>query len=437
MTTTGREGFEYENVESEAAFESSDEVFETSDESDGEVYETSDESSDESDGESLYEAADESADEGMEAYESDGESLLDETADEAAPPVTATPGARRWVGQVQADQRKEAARAVATQQDITRRLRAIPAVPQARYAAIARLQGGHVFTARLENGRTARMILSPTPAPVAEVNKLRAVINANDKRQSAALTANARALKALAVTQAAAVKKLTSEQVKSDRELSRRMSEGLTRIDKRITSELSTRGGSLAKHSKRMDTMLRRHRRRSLARTLSLTTAMPVFAAYGDRSNPFSKANLTLTGTLAASVVAPEVMDLLGGSGKSGATFRRLGDFAAYAGPAVTPGLGYLMFRNKQTERFVTGIEGALVASGNKETTFAVAADSAGDFGKLAGAKKVPVAVTKLAGPGSITAAAFQDGKLVLTSDANVTGETKVAWMVDTQPTGA
>ncbi|HYD40165.1 MAG TPA: hypothetical protein VEB43_05005 [Anaeromyxobacter sp.] len=432
MATMGREGFEYEDVEPEAAFEAADdEAYEAADEPEAEGdYETDDEASDEP-GEAMYEAADLSGDEGVEAYAEDDGEIMEEPPDEAV--VAATASSRRWVGKVQADQRKEAARAVATQQTIAKQLRAIPAVPQPRAQALGRLQGSHVFTARLENGRTARMILAPTPAPISEVNRLRATINTNDRRQSAAISANARALKALAATQADAVKKLTSEQVKSDRALSQRMTEGLTRLDKRITSELSTRGGSLAKHRKGMSAMLRRHRRRSLARTLTLTTALPTFAAFGDRTSPLSATNLKLTGVLAASLVAPEVIDLLGGGGKGGATFRRLGDFAAYAGAIVNPGVSFLLFRNAQNQRFATAVEGSFTANQTRDAAFTIAKDSAGAFEKAAAANKIPVVITKLAGPGNVTAA-FANGKLQLSADAAVDGTTRVAWMMDTQP---
>ncbi len=448
---TGSEAdFEYdESLESDEGYEASDEADIESDESDETV-------------EADYEFAAES-DESDETVESDEASLeaametdeAVESVDEAEAGVSVSAGAavradqdraRRRQREFAMQQRREVARAVATQQDIARRIRAIPTAPKTRTYSIGRLQGAGVVTATLPNGRRTQMRLVPAPAPINEVNKLRTAINYNDKRQATAIAANTRAIQALATAQAAAVKKLTADQVKSDRELAKRIVEGDTRLDKRITAELGGNKGVLGKQHKRMMRMLRRQRQRALWNNILLTTAMPIFAAYGDRSSPLSPTNLKLTGSLAGWLVGDELLDsYMRSPGKAGRTTSTIANTLSYVAPIGNAATAYLLLKDRQHERFVTGTAtfGEIEASkpGTLEiTNFGLAKKTVdGDeFAKLEAGRIAAVATVVSGGdPDRVLTAQVANGKLILTlasGTSKVTSGTKVAYMIDTRP---
>jgi hypothetical protein len=136
-----------------------------------------------------------------------------------------------WARRIAADQRLEAKRAATTLQSITRQIRSIQIGGRTRLSSVGLLQGAGVVTAILPNGRRSRMRIIPTLAPIHEVNRLRSVIVANERRQAIAIEKNSRAIAALAAAQAAAVKKLLAQQLKSDKDLGKRLVEGHNRAD--------------------------------------------------------------------------------------------------------------------------------------------------------------------------------------------------------------
>jgi len=430
--TMASEGYESEDVGTEAAFEAFDEGdYEAYDESDGEDVgaEADYESADESEPEAMFESSDETADEGAESLDESS----DESADEA---VAASAATRRWVGQVAAAQRRELQQATASQQQIARQLRAIPSVRGVRNHSMVRLQGGTVFTAELANGRRAKLALNPSPALVSQVNRLGATINANDRRQSGAIAAIGRGFASFKNTTGEWMKKETAARVQSDKEVRKQMSDGLTALDKRLNTELGTRNGTLAKHSKRMIAMVKRANRRSMARSAAAAVALPIFAAYGDRSSPISPTNLKLTGSLAFWMFGGDVLGALAGGSKAGGSLRRLGDVWSYAGFAGNAVTSHLLVKDQQHERFVTGTATGFTAGTALPVTLPIAKGVAEEFGKRA--DKAPVVATIVSGGGADTtlATAIKDGKLEITAGGTVTN-LKVAFMVDTraQPT--
>lgn len=430
MELQTEQDFEYD----EAMSMESDEAFETADESD--------EGLDESDGED-YELATES-DESDESDEADLEAVMEAEADGATRGDVLRQ--RRWAGALASDRKREEQRAAAVRSDITRQIRAIPTPQPARTYTVSPLRGASKVRATLANGHSTDMVLSPQLTPLTELNKLRAIINVNDRRQGAALAANTRAINGLARAQAAAVKKLADQQVKSDKELAKRIVEGDTAISKRLTAELSGSKGGLAKQQKRIFRLLRQERRRRLFDNILLTTAMPIFAAYGDRSSPISKTNLILTGSLAGWLLGDELLDqYMSGPGKAGRTVNNLANVWSYVAPVGNAATAYLALRNVQHERFVTGVAAttadiAANATGTvtvttpaqlgiKDTTFAeLKAKPAGTT--------VAVASMVTGGAASVEAQVV-NGVLTLTVTAGATAipnGSKIAWMVDTRP---
>src|SRR5262249_1638091 len=97
-------------------------------------------------------------------------------------------------------------------------------------------------------------------------------------------------------------------------------------------------------------------RRRSRWGGLTLATSAPLFAAYGQRGDPFGVNNLTLTISLLGSLVGPEVFDWL--TGAQGIQNGALAGFdvGTYLAPFANALTSWSALRNGQSERFVTGV---------------------------------------------------------------------------------
>ncbi len=438
--------FEYdEDVEGGEAFEASDEAdegfeadetFEASDEAD-EADETFE--ADESD-ESWEAAGEAEADEADETFEAEADEA-DEAVLSASAGLRAEQSRRRqsaFAQKLASDQRREAQRAATTQRTITNQIKAIRPGPPAKVASVGSLQGAGVVTAVLPNGRRSRMRIIPTLAPVKEVNRLRSVVMVNEKRQAIATQRNAKAISALGSTQASAVKRLTAQQVQSDKDLSKRVIESHNRLDKRITKELGGRSGVVGRHDKRMMRALKRHRQRSLWNNVLLATSAPFFSAYGETGNPFAKNNLILTGSLLGWLFGDEVIDQFSGKSsflKGGAN---LWSYLAFAGNGAT---SYFLLRNKQHERFVSGVT-TVSRNGNGIAKFdltksQIASGSADDFKSkrhtviatfLEDAEGSPAVIGR-----DLRAEVTGDGFLTLAIDPPPNTDMKVAWIVDTK----
>jgi hypothetical protein len=445
--TTASQDFEYESEDIEAgemADYEMDEQDEGVEDIEAEGYEPGEDvETDESSDERVYETADE----GEAVDESDGET--DEALD-ASVSMSASARYRReqdarrrdqWARRVAADQRVEAQRATSTQKSITRQIQSIQPGGQARVYSVGPLQGAGVVTAVLPNGRRSRMRIIPTLAPVSEVNRLRAVIAINDRRQAKATSNNSRAIARLAVTQASAVRKLTAEQVKSDKDLRRRLVEGDNRLDKRITKELSGGSGILDRHGKKLLAQLREQRMRSVMNSVTLATALPFWASYGTKGDPFSRNNLTMGISTAGWLVGDELLDQFGGRTGGVKTFATIWSYLAWAGNGATM---YFLLKDRQHQRFISGVTPVTNNSGANGDTDAVVLLTknssliAKDFmDEFKGQRHTVVATMVDKGiVNNRDVRATLDGEtLTLTVKAMTNGDTaNVAWIVDTRP---
>jgi hypothetical protein len=432
--------FEYEGIEAD------DEMYgaEADDEADDEAeYMEADdegiEADDEADDEAEYMEAD---DESIEADdEADDEAEYIEADDEArvsgSARLRANQDRRRRVAYAQkmaAARKRDERRAATTQKSITRQIRSVRAGAPARVAPVATLRGAGVVTAILPNGRRTQMRIIPTVAPVAEVNRLRSVILTNEKRQAVATANNAKAITALASTQTSAVKRLTDQQLKSDKELGKRIVEINSRLDKRITKELGGGAGSMGKHGKRMMVMLRRQRQRSMWNSVLLASAAPFYAAYGKSGDPFHRNNLILTGSLLGWLVGDELIDQF--SGKSSNALKSGANWWSYLAPVGNGATVYFLLKDKQHQRFISGVTD-VPATG--EITVSLVDVIAKDFNDDFKRDDHPAVATVLepAGlAGTVTASVKQGNlKLMVEPDSPIGGVTKVAWIVDTEPT--
>jgi hypothetical protein len=448
----GEADFEYDEGMGEAGDSEGDESYGASEGTD-EADEGADERASEAD-----EAADEAADESdtlgghMEADEADeGSDEADEAVDEAyemsaAARLRASEDRNRratWARRLAADQRMEAQRAATAQRAIADRIRAIPITSRTRIASVGALQGAGVVTAILPNGRRTRMRIVPTVAPISEVNRLRSVVLANERRQAAAIATNARAVTSLAAAQSTSTKKAMAQQIKSDAELSRRVVEGDNRLDARITKELSGGSGILEKHSKRMISVLKRERRRAMMNNVLLATSTPFFLAYGDRESPFTKDNAIITGSTLFWLLGD---DLISAWSANKGFMQGLASVWSYGAPLANGGGLYWWFRNKQNQRFIAGISPVLYTGTETEgidVPGMIKKDGVADF--IAAGHSVVASFADNSSSGTVRARLDKTtGKLYLSIDngksvgSPLTSTANVAWIVDTKaPTKA
>lgn len=429
---SGDEGVEMDESESDESFATEAEDLETDEDIEMEMEMESDESDE------AY-AVPEDIGEDIEA-ESDIEAeaeAFDEAAVSASARLRADQDRRRrasWARRIAADQRLEARRAASTQRSITTQVKSIQkgVGGPTRIASVGSLQGAGVVTAVLPNGRRSRMRIIPTVAPISEVNRLRNVVMVNEKRQAMATGKNARSIAKLASAQAAAVKRLTDQQLKSDKDLAKRIVEGDNRLDARIAKELSGGAGVLGKHGKQMARMLKRQRQRALWNNILLASSAPFFAAYGERSDPFAKNNLILTGSLLGWLVADDVADALSGKSKAVKSGANLFSYLAPVGNGAT---AYFLLRNKQHERFITGLT-TVPASGTIDVSVGSSRVGKGALEAFKTDKHAIVATavdSTAVANADVRAELIADGKLRLT--VTPAAATKVAWIIDTRKT--
>ena len=407
------EDFEYDEADDEA----DDEVFaEADDEADDEVFAEAD---DEADDEVFAEADDEADDEVF--AEAD-----DEADDEAVVSASASASADRtrrdkWAQALARDRRVEAQRAAATSRNLSNRIRSIQGAGRTRVQSVSPLRGAGGVTAVLPNGRRTQMRISPAPAPISEVNRLRTSFNTSDRKLAMANAANSKAIANLSAAQAAAIKRMTEQQVKSDRELGKRIVEGDSRIDKRISKELGSGASALQKHRKQTKQALRRQRQRSMWNGVLLASAMPFYAAYGDRSDPFGKNNLILTASSLGWMLGDEVVDQFLGRGKAGRNWSRGATTWSYLAPIGNGATAYFLLKDEPHERFITGTVSA-DASGNASATL-----------KLPDGSKKQLAFA-IGSDGKAVTPTIALDKITL---SGVAANSTAFYIVDTQPTAA
>jgi hypothetical protein len=437
MMRESDESFEYDSEDAEA----NDETFEASDEADGEADEADEafEASDEADGEAdeAFEASDEAdeasdeADEGTDEAYMGGWFARSKAAEELNRQAT-------WRAKIASDQRGEAQRAAALQRDIASRIRAIrPGGAGGAGQSVGRLRAGGAVLAQLPNGRTTRINFSPELAPLREVNRLRVAFNYNDRRRAAAIASNSRAISGLKAAQTATVAKLTRQQVQSDKDLGKRLVELDAKINKRISSEVANNKTGLDRYVKRTRRLVRRNRMRGLLNSALMVSALPQFVAYS-KKDLFHRDNLILAGSLAGWMFGDEVIDQFTGNAKTSKTWSGLANAWSWAAPVGNFATVQLLLKDRQHERFITGISRITADASSATVKIGVAKDSVDDFKALKGA--VPVVTTFVSDGRAVPAddiqASVVDDTVVFKLKTSPTGSESVtvAWIVDSEP---
>jgi len=415
--------FEYEDeAVDEAAFEMADES------ADEMADESADEMADESADEAAFELADESADESV-------DESADESADEAvdsgslAERLRASQARASFARRVEASQRIDKQRAEATRRYLENRLRSISGSGPRMYS-LGRLRGARKIRAQLANGRVAEMAVYPPLAAVSEVNQLRAVLAANEKRQAQATAANAQAIKTMVVTQATVTKRLTDENLKSERALGKQIVDVNARLDKRITKELTGQKAALDQYGKRIMRRLKHERSLNRYKQLAVAGSAVIAGAYGDRTNLFARDNLIIFGSTVGALLLPDIVEQYArstGRRRSAMVASRASTTVAAAGAGANVALLYFLLHKRNHLEVVSGFA---QVTGSAPTTVQVTipTKSAADF------KAANHAVAATISAGTIPIGSPPSGAVLVR--ASVTGEGKLTVAVDNNPTG-
>lgn len=279
------------------------------------------------------------------------------------------------------------------------------------------------------------MMFKPTLATRTDVNRLTRQISVNNIKQAKAIQVQGKNIKLLKTAQSSAVKSLTAQQLKSSKLLTKQITDGDKSLDKRITKLVSTQKKSGRRQDVKMLGKVKDQQRRSTWNSVLIASAIPLFAAYGaraagDNANPLTKKNLIIAGSTAGWLFADDIIDrfLTRGNKK----WRSASTIWNIAAPFANAATVYYFMKDKQHERFVTGIT---PVKGNGEADAGLV-----PVGKDHGFDKFnspPVVATLKEADVEVEGvkARVDQGKLYLTlTGSNLTADSTadVAWQVDT-----
>jgi hypothetical protein len=275
------------------------------------------------------------------------------------------------------------------------------------------------------------MMLTPTPARQADVNRLNQQISINHARQAKAIRIQAITLAKLKAAQSTANGLYKAELLKISKDLNKRITEGDANLDRRIAKEVDTQ----RKVSNRRDVQLIREmgqtQKRANWNSALLASAIPLFAAYGDRAfgdngNVFTKKNMILTGSLLSWLYADDLVNRV--AARDSKTWREAMNWWSYLAPIGNAATVYFFMRKEQHERFVTGVTSITATSINVDLKDRIGPDY---LQRFQGFNNVSVVASVISGnnvtgvTASVSAGIL---KLALVGGANG----MVSWSVDT-----
>ncbi|MBT8341962.1 MAG: hypothetical protein HKP58_04860 [Desulfatitalea sp.] len=371
------EAYDAEDFEDYESFEDYDddeaaEAYLEDDLDDEEAYEVEDGDDDEAYDVVEYDDDDEAFDEG---YADTGEAVAMDAAERRRRSKRRSASARRrdWIARqkaikrarfmkmrARAARRKATRTAKRTQHMLHKKLRGIRGRGRVSMPKISKALGTGYVWAILPNGRRTKMMFKPALATRTDMNRLTRQIRTNSVKQTKALRVHAKNIKLLKSAQSTAAKSLTAQQLKSTKLLTKQIVDGDKNLDKRITKLVSSQKKSGRKQDRKMLGQIRRQQRRSTWNTVLAASAIPLFAAYGDRAygdnaSPFTKKNLFIAGSTTLFLAADDIIDRYVARG--GKKWRKGTGIWNIAAPFANWGLVYAFMRNRQHERFVTGVE--------------------------------------------------------------------------------
>jgi RNAse (barnase) inhibitor barstar len=217
--------------------------------------------------------------------------------------------------------------------------------------------GARQLSAILPNGRTIWLQVDAPLAPAATVAQLAHTAEvAADQRQSGSL-AQREAIDRVASTLAAETGRVDEARLERARALRRRIVRSGITLDTRLSKARDEFHTRIEKQLKIDRENVRRLRRRDLWDKILIATALPLFAAYGQRGDLLGSNNLTLVLSLLIFLVGDEVVEAIFGSDQATSAFAvQDADIWSYLAPIGNVAAGWWLLSDQQHERFITGI---------------------------------------------------------------------------------
>jgi hypothetical protein len=221
----------------------------------------------------------------------------------------------------------------------------------------APLRGARQVAAILPNGRTLWLGIDPPLASAASVDRLAQWTDRLATTRAHGIRSRSEALDRLARGLAEEVERLEAKRLGRVEAFRRRLLTGDRKLDTQLSKAREELHARLTKQLETDDENVRRFRRRRLWDTILVATALPLFAAYGDRDDPFGSNNLTLVLTLLIFLMGDELVEAVFANDRdSSASAVKDADVWSYLAPLANVVAGWWLLGDRQHQRFITGM---------------------------------------------------------------------------------
>lgn len=214
-------------------------------------------------------------------------------------------------------------------------------------------RGARTGTGILPNGRVLWLRIDPPLAPAVAVNHLAQVVEHTARWGRAATESQSDAVARLSRAVAADAKRLSDGELGRASALRRRIVAGDRKIDRKLTKAAEEYRARIERQVRIERETVRRLGQRSMWDWIVIVSALPLFAAYGQRGRPFGENNVALALSLLIWLVGDEVMDLVFGSEKASPYPLRDTDAWSYLAPIGNVLAGWWLLSDRQHERFI------------------------------------------------------------------------------------
>jgi len=219
----------------------------------------------------------------------------------------------------------------------------------------APLRGARTLNGILPNGQTIWLRVDPPLAPAGALRRLADIADHGARGRRAGTRAHSVAIQRLAQRLVDDAEKLTQSRLDRTERLRDRIVTRYQQADRRLAKAAAAYRRRVAEEIHLERETVRRMRRRELWDKILIATSLPLFAAYGQRGNPFGVNNLTLLISLLIWLVGDELADTLFRSPKESPYPLRDADIWSYIAPAGNLLAGWWLMDGRQHERFVVG----------------------------------------------------------------------------------
>ena len=200
------------------------------------------------------------------------------------------------------------------------------------------------------------MKVSPALPSAAEIRSIARITQQRAERRGLATSWNNAAVERLAQSIAEDAERLTSAQLARHRKLRRRLVARYKRLDRRVSKATNDYRRGLARQMTIERRTVARLRRRDLWDKILLLSALPLFAAYGQRDRPYGVHNLTLTASLLVWLVGDEIVQRLFGPAEKSPYPLDDTDAWSYVAPIGNILTGWWLLGDRQHEPFIAGL---------------------------------------------------------------------------------